>query len=64
MTSDKRDNRLSEEDQKRVDEYLSTPVPSVERKPFRPLLLLFWLWVVVMVLGGVAWGLGKLEGYI
>jgi len=36
----------------------------VPRKPFRPWLLLFWLWVVVMVLGAVSLGLGKLEGFL
>lgn len=56
--------KLSEEDLKRVQEYLSGPVHQVQRKPFRPWLLLFWLWVVVMVLGAVSLGLGKLEGYL
>jgi Protein of unknown function (DUF3094). len=62
--SENNENRLSEEDQKRVEEYLSGPVQRVDRKPFRPLLLLFWLWVVVMGLGGVAWLFGRIEGYI
>jgi hypothetical protein len=39
--------RLSPEDQARVDDYLSSGINSVERKPFRPLLLLILLVVVV-----------------
>ncbi|MCK9469629.1 MAG: DUF3094 domain-containing protein [Porticoccaceae bacterium] len=56
--------KLSEEDQARVNEYLSSPVHQVERKPFRPLLLLFWLWVVVAALGGVSLIFGRVEGYL
>lgn len=62
--SQNKENRLSEEDLKRVEEYLSGPVQKVDRKPFKPLLLLFWLWVVVTALGGVAWLFGRVEGYI
>jgi len=62
--SENTENRLSEEDLKRVEEYLSGPVQKVDRKPFKPLLLLFWLWVVVTALGGVAWLFGRIEGYI
>lgn len=62
--TDQRKRKLSDEDLKRVDEYLSSPVHQVERKPFRPLLLLFWIWVVVALVGVVSIGLGKLEGLI
>jgi len=61
---DNKENRLSEDDLRRVEEYLSGPVQRVERKPFRPWLLLFWLWVVVMLLGGVSLLLGQIEGYV
>ncbi|MCK9503217.1 MAG: DUF3094 family protein [Porticoccaceae bacterium] len=64
MTADKPENRLSEEDLKRVEEYLSGPVQKVDRKPFRPLLLLFWLWVVVTLLGLVSLLFGRIEGYL
>jgi len=48
-------SRLNPEDQQRVDEYLnSAPQHQVERKPFRPLLL---LWVVL----GVVIGIGLLS---
>ena len=62
--TDQNPPKLSEEDMQRVQEYLSGPVQQVQRKPFRPLLLLFWLWVVVAVLGAVSLGLGKLEGFL
>jgi hypothetical protein len=62
--SDDNPRKLSDEDLDRVKEYLSSPVHQVERKPFRPLLLLFWLWVVVSVLGGVSWLFGRLVGLI
>lgn len=39
---------LRPEDQARVDAFLKRGVNSVERKPFRPLLLLIVLMVVVM----------------
>lgn len=49
------DNRqLSDEDMARVEEYLSTSIHQVERKPFRPWLLLLVLWLVVTALGGIA----------
>lgn len=59
-----RQNRLNDEDAKRVQQYLSSPVHRVERKPFRPWLLLFWLWVVVAVLGLVSLGLGRWQGLV
>jgi len=64
VVKDSKENRLGEEDLKRVEEYLSGPVQKVERKPFRGWLLLFWLWVVIMVLGGVSLLLGQIEGYV
>ena len=40
-------NRLYPEDQKKVDEFLKRGVNSVERKPFRPFLLLVLLIALV-----------------
>ena len=55
MTEDQTDkqdrsyqNRLYPEDQARVDEFISRGINSVERKPFRPLRLMFMLIAVVM----------------
>jgi hypothetical protein len=64
MTTDTRHSKLDDEDLKRVEEYLSSPVHQVERKPFRPWLLLFWLWVVVTLLGGLSLLFGRLEGFV
>ncbi|MCB1841965.1 MAG: DUF3094 family protein [Halioglobus sp.] len=43
-------NRLGPEDQKRVDEFIRRGVNSVERKPFRPGLMMLMLIGVVTVL--------------
>lgn len=43
--------RLYPEDQQRVDEYLHKGVNEVERKSFKPLRLMFWLAVVIVILG-------------
>lgn len=44
-------SRLKPEDQQRVDEYLRAPQHQVERKPFRPWLLLLAVLIVVIGLG-------------
>lgn len=45
------EDRLSEEDMLRVKQYLSSPVHSVSRKPFRPWVLIIGVWVLIGVLG-------------
>jgi cytoskeletal protein RodZ len=44
-------SRLNPDDQKRVEEYLSAPQHQVERRPFRPWLLLVVVVAVVIGLG-------------
>ncbi|SDM87514.1 DUF3094 family protein [Stutzerimonas balearica] len=44
-------SRLNPEDQERVEQYLRAPQYQVERKPFRPLLLLVLVVAVVVGLG-------------
>ncbi|CAD5107936.1 DUF3094 family protein [Zestomonas carbonaria] len=44
-------SRLSPDDQARVDQYLSAPQHRVERKPFRPWMLLAVILVSVIALG-------------
>ena len=44
-------SRLNPEDQRRVDEYLRAPQHQVERKPFRPWLLLALVVAVTISLG-------------
>lgn len=56
--------KLSPEDQARVDAYNKQGYNDVERKPFRPMLLLFILFLIVSSLGGLSYLLGKLEGVI
>ena len=58
------DTKLSKEDQKRVDAYLSSGFNSVNRAPFRPLRLLILIWVVVAALGLISWYIGKHAGYL
>lgn len=53
-------SRLYPEDQKRVDEYLSSPVHQVERKPFRVWLLLLVILGCVIAMGLLARVLAKL----
>lgn len=45
------ENKLSEEDQTRIEKYLSHSIHQVERKPFRPWLLLL---VVILVMTGLS----------
>ena len=44
-------SRLTPEDQRRVDQYLQAPQHQVERRPFRPGLLLVLVVGVTVVLG-------------
>lgn len=53
-------SRLSTEDQQRVDEYLSAPQHQVNRRPFRPLLLLALVLGTVIGLGLLSRVLGSL----
>lgn len=50
----KMSSRLNPDDQKRVEEYLQAPQHQVERRPFRP-------WLLLMVVIGVVIGLGLLS---
>ncbi|OLS61453.1 DUF3094 family protein [Pseudomonas putida] len=47
-------SRLTPEDQRRVDQYLQAPHHQVERKPFRP-------WLLLALVVGVTIGLGVLS---
>ena len=54
--------RLSAEDQAKVDQYVSSGIHSVERKPFRPLRLLIILVVVVSGLSALSLLLARVAG--
>ncbi|WP_374439888.1 DUF3094 family protein [Pseudomonas panipatensis] len=44
-------SRLSPEDQRKVEQYLSSPLHQVERAPFKPWLMMAALTFVVIALG-------------
>lgn len=44
-------SRLNPEDQRRVEQYLSSPQHRTPRRPFRPWLLMLGLLAVVIALG-------------
>lgn len=46
---------LYPQDQQRVDDVLSKGVYKVDRKPFRPWFLLFWIFVVLVGITGVSY---------
>jgi hypothetical protein len=48
----------------RVQSVINSGYNRTERKPFRPLRLLAVLWIVVAILGGVSWLIGKNSGFI
>ena len=54
--------KLTPEDQAKVDEFVSTGVNSVERKPFRPLRLLLFLVVIVSGLSALSLILARVSG--
>jgi hypothetical protein len=65
MAEDREDtvgSTLKPEDQARVDGFLKRGVNSVERKPFRPLLLMIMLVVVVTLLSLLSQGLARWAG--
>ncbi|MDX1734912.1 MAG: DUF3094 family protein [Halioglobus sp.] len=55
-------NRLNAEDQRKVDEFVSRGVNSVERKPFRPMRLMLMLIVVVVALSLLSQFLARWAG--
>ena len=54
--------RLSPEDQAKVDEYVSSGIRSVERKPFRPFRLLLILFILVSALSGLSLLVAEVSG--
>lgn len=58
------EKQLSDEDMERVRSVINSGYNSTERKPFRPLILLGVIWIVVAILGGISWLIGKNSGFI
>jgi hypothetical protein len=56
--------RLNKEDQARVDAYLSRPNHQVERKPFKPWLLLGIILAVMIALSLFSYVLGYINGVV
>ncbi len=56
---DQQPTRLYPDDQDRVEQYLKEGINQVNRSPFRPLRLMIWLTVVIVLLGV----LSRLIGY-
>jgi len=56
--------KLSAEDMQRVDNYLNKGFNATERKPFRVLVLLGVIWLVVAILGAISWYIGKQSGFL
>jgi hypothetical protein len=56
--------KLSDEDQARVDKYLRSGVNDVERKPFRPLLLLAIIIGVLTALSLLSLFIARTKGVV
>ena len=57
-----RAKKLSDADQARVDAFLKRGVNSVERKPFKPLILIFLLMAVVAAFSLLSQGVAQWAG--
>ncbi|GAA5445912.1 hypothetical protein Misp06_04119 [Microbulbifer sp. NBRC 101763] len=62
--SDTPQKKLSAEDQARVDQYLQSGVNQVERKPFRPWLLLLVVVVVLTLLSLLSVFIAQTKGVV
>lgn len=62
--SDISQKKLSEEDQSKVDQYLKSGVNEVERKPFRPWLLLLVIVVVLTLLSLLSVFIAQTKGVV
>jgi len=58
------ENQLSPEDLARVEKVINSGYNSVERKPFRPMLLLLMVFVVLTVLSLLSLLIAKLNNVI
>ena len=55
---------LSEEDQRKVDQYTRSNVNAIERKPFRPWLLLFIVFICLGILSVVGYFVASDHGVL
>lgn len=56
--------KLAPEDQEKVDRYLAASIHQVDRKPFRPMLLLGVILVTMVVLTAVSLVVAKFHGVV
>ena len=61
-TSGSQPQKLSQADQARVDGFLARGVNATERKPFRPIVLIFLLMAVVAGFSLLSQGIAKWSG--
>ena len=59
-----KESKLSSEDMQRVEKYLNSGFNRSQRKPFRPLLLLLVIWVIIAALGGISWYIEQETGFL
>ncbi|HEY9036969.1 MAG TPA: DUF3094 family protein [Pseudomonadales bacterium] len=57
-------SELSDEDRQRVEYATHTGYNDVERKPFRPWLLFFVLWIILAIFGAMSWGMAHYYGVV
>jgi hypothetical protein len=55
---------LSPEDQRKVDDFVKSNVNSVDRKPFRPLMLLGYLFVILAAFTCLAFFIASSHGVV
>ncbi|MCD9458135.1 DUF3094 family protein [Marinibactrum halimedae] len=55
---------LNSNDQRNVDKYVSSGINAVERKPFRPWLLLGVILLTMLLFSALAWWIGWFAGVV
>ncbi|WNZ56776.1 DUF3094 family protein [Microbulbifer sp. ANSA003] len=61
---DPSEKKLSDEDQAKVDKYLQSGINSVERKPFRPWVLLLGLLALLTLLSLLSLYIAQTKGIV
>lgn len=56
--------KLYEQDQAKVDDVLSKGPYKVDRKPFRPWFLLFWIFIVLFGITAVSFYIAAQTGFV
>lgn len=56
--------KLSPEDQARVDQVLNQSIHRVERRPFRPMMMMVGLVVVLLLLTAISYAIAAYYGFV